>query len=88
MPRRPPRAGQPRPSGGRRYPRTHRTNAATKIAAIGHCQWPTGCQFDDAGTPTNPLTLDHPIPRSRGGDHGQPDELVLCRRHNSMKGNR
>ena len=88
MTQRPPRLGpSPRPSGGRRYPREHRTRAAQQTTNVGRCQNPN-CPYPDAGTKNNPLTLDHPHPRARGGTHNQPNPQVLCRRCNTAKGDR
>jgi len=46
----------------------------------GECQV-AGCR--DRGT-----TLDHMIPRSRGGDHSWENVVLMCSRHNGVKGNR
>jgi 5-methylcytosine-specific restriction protein A len=40
------------------------------------------------GTPDNPLTGDHLVPWSHGGRNVRSNVQVLCRRHNSSRGNR
>lgn len=85
MPRRPPRLATPRPSGGTRYPTAHRQARTQAIARAQRCENPNGCPHPDQGKTTNPLTLDHPHPRSRGGRETTPTDPVLCRRCNTTK---
>ena len=40
------------------------------------------------GTPDNPLTADHIVPKTAGGGDGRTNAQCLCRRHNSSKGGR
>lgn len=47
------------------------------------CTWP-GCFHQ--GSPDNPLTADHIIPRSQGGTNDPSNLRVLCRYHNSKRG--
>lgn len=55
-------------------------------AAIAAQPWCSEC--GTPGSSDNPLTGDHIKPISKGGTD-DPDNLdVLCRRHNSSKGNR
>jgi 5-methylcytosine-specific restriction protein A len=49
-----------------------------------------GCCRDcgTTGTPGNPLTCDHIIPKAMGGTDERSNLTVRCRRHNSKKGSR
>lgn len=55
--------------------------STTVITRDGHC---TDC--GTTGTPTNPLTADHIIPKARGGTDDLHNLICRCRRHNSAKG--
>lgn len=46
------------------------------------------CQYCGRRQPTSELTLDHVIPRSRGGPTGWANVVVACTRCNSRKGGR
>ena len=65
--------------------RTYQALRAELIAAEPWCH-SIPCPYDDAGTPTNPLTADHVTPlRAIGPSYGLS---ILCRRCNSAKGGR
>ena len=46
------------------------------------------CQCQYCGKTDLPLTLDHMIPRSRGGEYSWENLITACMRCNSKKGNR
>ena len=88
MPTRPSR----RPGGAHAqgYDRQHQALTAAAIAREPWCHRSGGCPYDDAGTPANPLTGDHPLTLAQcGGDvqrwKAQP-RIPMCRRCNTSKG--
>lgn len=46
------------------------------------------CQYCSAVLPTNVLTLDHVVPRSRGGKNAWENLVASCKRCNHKKGDR
>lgn len=54
--------------------------------AIAEHPWCAVCRHP--GSPENPLTGDHIVPRKRGGKNERGNIAVLCRVHNSSKGAR
>jgi 5-methylcytosine-specific restriction endonuclease McrA len=63
------------------YDQEWRKISRATIAAEPWCHWP-GCDR------TDDLTCDHIVPVSRGGTDDLHNLTVLCRSHNSQKGNR
>lgn len=74
----------------RGYDRQHQVATAQAIAAEPWCHRAGGCPYDDAGTPANPLTGDHPLTLAQcGGDKARweaQERVPLCRRCNTSKG--
>lgn len=74
----------------RRGTRTERgyTNDWHRVAAqaIAEQPWCTNCGH--SGSPDNPLTGDHILPKSKGGQPVRENVRVLCRRCNSRRGDR
>jgi hypothetical protein len=67
----------------RGYNATHEQRRAAAIAAEPWCHYLAGCPYLDAGTPTNPLSLEHLDPLDRDGP-----VTVLCHRCNSARRHR
>jgi 5-methylcytosine-specific restriction endonuclease McrA len=57
--------------------------SAEVIAEEGQCR-----DCGTTGTPENPLTCDHVVPKSLGGTDDRSNLACRCRRHNSAKGGR
>ena len=72
----------------RGYDAEWRRLASKMIRLEPWCHARGGCPHADANTPANPLTLDHRVPRSRGGTSDVSNVTVLCRKCNSRKGTR
>lgn len=58
---------------------------AWMIKTVGKCQQ-VGCVL--AITASNPLTQDHVHPSSKGGKDGLHNKQLLCKIHNTKKGDR
>jgi 5-methylcytosine-specific restriction endonuclease McrA len=57
-----------------------------KIRTVVLDNHPNGCVY--CGSETDPLEVDHIIPRAQGGTHEWDNLQVLCRRCNRRKGAR
>ncbi len=57
--------------------------SAIVIKTIGHC-----VDCGHTGTPDNPLTCDHILPKHKGGTDAWSNLTCRCRQHNSSKGTR
>ncbi len=71
-------------AAARGYDAKHRRLTARALRVQPWCAWPGGCGYpiDEA----NPLTGDHDLALSRGGQTSPDNIVVLCKRHNSEKG--
>ncbi|MGI8631229.1 MAG: HNH endonuclease [Solirubrobacterales bacterium] len=67
-----------------RIPRDPRRRKITRRAVLARDQW--ACQY--CGSERGPLTLDHVVPRSRGGDSGWDNITSACAPCNRTKGDR
>lgn len=68
----------------RRIPRKTHTLSRKNILARDHYT----CQYCDRKCSVGELTLDHVLPRSRGGSSSWENLVAACRRCNNYKGNR
>lgn len=84
MPTRSQHTRKRRDSGSRRYPLTPAQRHTILQRDQFQCQRPD-CPYSDCGTPTNPLTIDHIVPRSHGGTDEPTNLRTMCHRSNSSR---